>query len=67
MWLPTHNSQIYELTEHLKLPPEGLHLQNVACSSAFALAVTLNFFSFPRQMEGSMEDVWHMDYRKISS
>lgn len=60
-------SDIVILVEALQLPAEGFHLRETAMPSALALTITLNFFSYPRQQRGGLEDFWRMDRRKISA
>lgn len=61
------HSDLKRLTKALRLPAGGCHISETSCGSDYALLVTLNYFSFPRQQRGHMEDVWHMDRRKISA
>lgn len=62
-----NHSDLQRLTKALRLPADGCHTRETSCGSDYALLVTLNYFSFPRQQRGHMEDVWHMDRRKISA
>ena len=57
---------IEELAGRLGLPPHGFHLRETAATSAVALAMTLNFFAWPKTGY-LMEDIWHTDRRKISA